>query len=358
MPDFDELMGEHQTQWRKNNLDSDDQGWQNGKQYPWVLPRNKWQDGLWHDIRGQGGDSLQAYLKHNKIQKHSGSHNLKSSWILCANLYFPFGRTQGGRSLLASFLCASIDSTILSVDSVELEWAAAEEDDEIHPSKLLGEAGGNRGAGQTSPDLAFTVNGGTGLILVENKFVEHSFYRCSARRTHDSTERPGNPDTSRCLDASAVRSDPVKLCHQNTWGRRYWDHLAPVIAQKELQSLKCCPAAKAGYQLFRQQALAEGIAASGRYASVTSCVAVDERNTTLQTSLRSTGIPDSRKWGEFFHGKARFAVFSHQQWVDWVAANGDEAVWGEWVDWVRGRYGFSKSDGTCACPPSAASDTV
>jgi hypothetical protein len=358
MSGFDELMDEHQTQWRQKHLDFDEQGWQNGKQYPWVLPRNKWEYGLWPDIRGNGNHSLQAYLKHDNIQKHSGSHNLKSSWILCANLYFPFGRTEGGRSLLASFLRASVSSTIVEVDSVELEWAVAEEDDAIHPSKLLGEAGGNRGAGQTSPDLAFSVNGGTGLVLVENKFVEHSFYRCSARRTHSSTERPGNPDTSRCLDAGAVRSDPVKLCHQNTWGRRYWDHLAPVIAQDELQTLRCCPAAKAGYQLFRQQALAEGIAASGRYESVTSCIAIDERNKTLQTSLRSTGIPDSRQWGKLFKGKAEFAVFSHQQWLDWVAGNDDEATWGGWVDWVRERYGFSKSDVTFKCPSSGTANTA
>ena len=31
-----------------------------------------------------------AFLKKSDVQKHDGVHNLKSSWMQCANLYFPF----------------------------------------------------------------------------------------------------------------------------------------------------------------------------------------------------------------------------------------------------------------------------
>ena len=107
------------------------------------------------------------------------------------------------------------------------------------------------------------------------------------------------------------------------------------------RALRTCPAASGGYQLFRQQALAEGIAASGKYELVVSCVAMDERNEDLRTCLASTGIPDIRQWGKLFKGKASFAVFTHQEWVRWVAAHGDRDQWGEWLRYVDERYGFT-----------------
>ena len=69
---------------------------------------------------------------------------------------------------------------------------------------------------------------------------------------------------------------PSSQCHQAAWHRRYWDHLAPVVDQNAFARLPYCPPARHGYQLFRQQALAEGIAQSGKYELVVSAVAVDE----------------------------------------------------------------------------------
>ena len=45
-----------------------------------------------------------------------------------------------------------------------------------------------------------------------------------------------------------------------------------------------------GFQLFRQHALAEGMAQSGRYNLVVSAVAVDERNDELDAALKRSGI--------------------------------------------------------------------
>jgi hypothetical protein len=268
-----------------------------------------------------------------------GVHNLKSSWVQCANLYFPFGAAEEGRSLLAGFLRAHVSPDIQSVEALELEYAE-EENSHLHPSPLLGEQGGSRGSGQTSPDVAFLVNGGRGLILMENKFVEHSFYRCSARTKKGSDARPANPDLSRCNDTVALISGFETLCHQAAWGRRYWELLAPVTNREMAASLRCCPAARAGYQLFRQHALAEGMAASSKYDLVVSCLAVDERNETLRRCLRSTGIPDAWEWGDLFPGKAEFCVFSHQQWVAWVRAH-DDGKWADWLDYVGSRYGYT-----------------
>lgn len=301
-----------------------------------------WEEGLWPGIRSGSAHSLPEYLHRNNVQKHGGVHNLKSSWMQCANLYFPFGRSPEGRAILAGFLQRHVAPEIDSVDSVELEYA---EEGDLNPSSLLGELGGSRGSGQTSPDLAFLVNRGQGLVLTENKLVEHSFYGCSARRRYDTSERPGNPDPGRCEHALAVLDDPQEQCHQVAWGRKYWEHVGPAINREMMFNLKSWSAAHAGYQLFRQQALAEGIASSGKYGFVVSCVAVDERNEALATCLKGTGIPNLSDWPNLFQGKARFAVFNHQQWVGWIRSHGVNAQWKDWLSYVEARYGYSK------CPP-------
>ena len=339
MISFEDRMAAHQVEWRRANIPSRDQGWQNGKQYEWILPQRMWEAGLYPGIRSGQPNSLPAYLEAEGVQRHQGSHNLKSSWILCANVYFPFRASTEGRRLLAGFLRERAHPSIVAVDRLELEYAEST-GSPLHPSALLGEEGGSRGAGQTSPDLAFIVNGGRGLILTENKWVEHSFYRCSARDKTGSDARPANPDLARCVLATSVLADPGGQCQQVAWGRKYWQHLEPVADLVRWKALRTCPAASGGYQLFRQQALAEGIAASGKYEFVVSCVAIDDRNEDLRTCLASTGIKDIRQWGKLFKGKATFAVFTHQEWVRWVAARGDREQWGEWLKYVDERYGL------------------
>jgi hypothetical protein len=337
---FDESMETLQVQWRKSSghVDTSVCGYQNGHQRKWILPREKWEQGLWPQIRSGTSHSLPDYMKRSGIQPHTGKHNLKSSWVLCANLYFPFGHTPDGKALLAGFLQKYVSSDIKSVDELHLEYA---EDGDLSPEKLLGESGGSRGSGQTSPDLAFHLNGRKGLILIENKLTEHSFYPCSARAITGSEERTANPASERCENMPALQADHRAQCHQCLWGRKYWDILRPVMNKPAMSALQHCPAATAGYQLFRQQALAEGIAQSGKYQLVYSCVALDDHNDTLKNCLKSTGITDLESgWSALFNGKAHFKVFTHQQWVAWVRANGAPSLWQPWLDYVAARYGY------------------
>ena len=335
MKNFDRWMTLHQIEWRKANIASKEFGRWRGRQYPWILPEGSWEEGLWPDIRTDSGNSLPAYLESTGVQKHEGVHNLKSSWVLCANLYFPFRGSADGKALFASFLKGRVATEIDSLEEVELEYA---EDGELHPSRLLGEQGGTRGANQTSPDLGLLVNGGKGLVLVENKLTEKSFYECSAWRHKGSSRRSGNPDPGRCNRPAEIAEDHAHQCHQAAWGRRYWEHLAPVVDEEALASLPHCPSMKDGYQLFRQQALAESIALSGRYDPMVSAVAVDERNDELDAALRPSGIDGLRQWGRLFKGRARFAVFTHQEWVGWVREHDTEGAWSDWLSYVRARY--------------------
>ena len=112
--------------------------------------------------------------------------------------------------------------------------------------------------------------------------------------------------------------------------------------QQVLVSLPRCPAARGGYQLFRQQALAEGIAQSGRYDLVVSAVAIDERNDEPDAALRRSGVAGLRQWGQLFRGRARFAVFTHQEWVGWVQEHNTAGRWSDWLGYVKSRYGFGE----------------
>jgi hypothetical protein len=85
--------------------------------------------------------------------------------------------------------------------------------------------------------------------------------------------------------------------------------------------------------------LAEGIASSGSYQLVISSVALDERNRVLRNCLKRTGITDlETNWASLFRGKAGFAVFSHQQWVQWVSDHDSRGQWVDWLQYVTDRY--------------------
>lgn len=344
---FKDQMQAKQIEWRRRKLDNHERGKHNGRFYDHVLPAREWELNLWHAIsQGHGVDSqldtsLPTYLKAEAVRKHSGSHNLLSSWVLCANLYFPF-RGEAGRQLLAGFLQETVSPAIKSVGRVDLEYESR--DKRLTPHALLGEPGTGRGAGQTSPDVAFEVEAasGPGLVLVECKFTEHSFYPCSGRTKPQSTSQVPNPNPSRCLNLVTVLDAPAEQCHLCTWGRLYWEYLGPVINHDLAGSLKVCPAAYGGYQLFRQQALVEGIARNSGLALVISAVAYDWRNSGLMTCMaRSTGLADIRRdWATLFPGKAGFATFTHQAWVAWVAKHDQNGAWNDWLVYVKGRYGL------------------
>ena len=290
-------MSRHQTEWRKVHIESKEWGQQLGRRRSWILPECLWEEGLWPGIRTGSHNSLRTYLKKTGVRKHGGVHNLKSSWMLCANLYFPFRATTDGKALFASFLKRAVVKEIESLEEIELEFAE-DENSALHPSSLLGEEGGVRGANQTSPDLGLRVNGGGGLVLVENKLTEHSFYECSAWQHKGNSRRSANPAPDRCNRPTDVVGNLAK-CHQTAWGRRYWEHLAPIADKEALASLPLCPAARHGYQLFRQHALAEGIANSGKYSLVVSAVAIDERNNAPDAAFRRSGIGRLEQWGRY-----------------------------------------------------------
>lgn len=292
-----------------------------------------WKVLLWKDIQQE----LPTYIGRT-IQPHSGVRNLLSSWVASANLYFPT-RFDKFNHLLLDFLKAKISNEISQVLNVELEFAL---DGDLSPANLLGEKGGNRGFGQTSPDVAFIVktqNGNKGLILVECKYTEGGFYRCSARTKKDSKNKPGNKNPERCMEvASSTNYETV--CQQAVWGRKYLDYFKISVDGKK--QLKRCPAATAGYQLVRQQALANGIKEKGDFSFVVSAVSFDERNQPLISCLSNTGVDDFQKyWVNTYEHGAGFLTWYHQDWVNFVrSSNPIDTDILDWLNYMKTRYGY------------------
>lgn len=334
---FKRAVQQQQVAWRRAHLSNQEPGLQNKLRYKHILPRRLWHLNLWSGIVAGGPKELPRYLRDNDIQAHTGTHNLCSSWVLCANLYFPFRDTEG-RALVASFLRRNVSTAIRDVEAVELEYELPSKQDKPHT--LLGEESGKRGSGQTSPDVAFlvTTESGKGLVLVESKFTEHWFYQCSGYRKATKGRTP-NPDPQRCRNFALIASDPRGNCHLCTWGRRYWDHLR--LQPGAAQVATVCPAATGAYQLFRQQALAEALARTNGWNLVVSAVAFDSRNAGIfNVVATSAGRRDLRdSWTSLFDLRSGFATFAHQEWVSWVRHTGGP-TWRPWLAYIRNRYGY------------------
>jgi hypothetical protein len=258
--------------------------------------------------------------------------------VASANLYFPARCNNDFKNLLLGFLQLKVSTDIIEVVNVELEYSL---DGDLSPKELLGEMDGSRGSGQTSPDVAFIVKTtrGTGLILTECKYTEHSFYRCSARRTTDRGDKPGNSHPERCLQPASECNYTAIPCHQKVWSRKYLDHFELSSVGKSV--LTRCPAATAGYQLMRQQALANGIKKSGKYDLVVSTVSFDARNNALIGCLKSTGITDFQTgWVKIYLHGGDFITWHHQDWVNYVRTHSNNALCKDWFKYLEERYGY------------------
>jgi hypothetical protein len=322
----------NQPDW-DNVLNKPNWGVQNKVSYPHITKGN-WHELLWKGIRKE----LPSYIGRT-IKPHSGVHNLLSSWVTCANLYFPSRSNIEFKRLLLGFLQSKVSDGILEVVDVELEYAL---EGDLSPRELLGEMDGGRGTGQTSPDVAFvvkTAKGGTGLILTECKYTEHSFYTCSARKKSDRVNKPNNPHPEICMHAASKCDYLFIPCHQHVWGRKYLDHFQLTDFGKK--QLTRCPAATAGYQLMRQQALANGILQSGKYKFVDSSVAFDSRNQPLINCLSTSGITDFQTgWSKIYEHGAGFVTWHHQDWVNYVRSYHNDPIVADWLKYMEERYGY------------------
>jgi hypothetical protein len=340
MKDFKNEMRDYQVTWKIKYLSNiKAKGYQNGKSYDHILPKSNEKDNFFKPIRDELFNTNNGYLQANNIKPHTGIHNLLSSWTLCANMYWPFNNEEG-KNLLSKWLSKQLKLDISEIVKLELEY----EDPipNLKPGLLLGENNqGMRGSGQTSPDLAIlfkTSEDKIGILLIESKFTEHSFYVCSGYQKKTQTANIPNPDKTRCLNTASIISSDFDDCHLNTWGRKYWNLLSSDLNKDAFKALNRCPMSTACYQLFRQQALAKGY--TKHFEVVASCVVTDERNITLVNSSKSTGMsafPDG--WKKLFPNLP-FYWLTHNSWFEYVKTNNSVGRWNEWIEYIGVRYNF------------------
>jgi len=338
MKNFKKVMQSYQEAWKLVHLPHIiSKGLYAGHPYSHVLPKANEIENFYPPIRNNLFGPPKGYLKLNHIKPHIGIHNLLSSWALCANMYWPFNNPEG-KVLLAKYFKLQTGLDIYEITHLELEYE--DDDPKLKPAKLLGEGTtGIRGSGQTSPDLAIlfkSSRGKKGILLIESKFTEHSFYVCSGYKKKDPSGRPPNPNNLRCRDLRLILSSKYKECHLTTWGRAYWDLIRKDLDGVNFIKLKRCPMSSCCYQLFRQQALAKGF--QKKYSIVASCIASDDRNTVLKESGKSIMMkPFPDGWKELFPNLPFFWL-SHQGWFAFVKANNPKGRWNVWIDYIGERY--------------------
>lgn len=315
-----------QIRWRKRHLPGviGWGAWAN-KHYEHILP---WEDrffGLWPGIRSD----VLGYLEEGLISPHPSWHHLNSSWTLAANAFFPFRSCQGGQELLASFLAAHVAPEIVGVSEIELEF---QDPPPFDQESLLGETGGRRGQGQTSPDVGVKVTdetGARGVVLFEVKYKESDFEDCSQYKKLEGGER------SACHGLRSLIADPGR-CPFTESGRRYIPILrAALSAGMRGSADRPCPAANGGYQLARQQALAEALVAAGAYGFAISTVIVPMANNPIHRIDQTSTLSD---WGSIFDGQSRFVTVHFEDLLGYVESTDGPAWTAEWVDYMRSRY--------------------
>ena len=261
-----------QIAWRKKqDAISKANGEYLGKEKEFIVPKKEWEKTIWKEIQ----KDLIDYLKRERIKQHSGAHDLLSSWTLCSNLYFGTRAKEEFKELFHQFIEKKLNINIDKISEIGLEFVPGKRSQ----PNILGEPGGIK---QTTPDVFAdcSSNNDEVLIVFESKYTEKDFGYCFGKG------KIINPNPQDCDKINTIKNGCLFNAKDTKRKRKYWDYLG--FSDDGLKKLKKCPASTGGYQLVRQQALAEGILKEGRYKreinqewknkkyeNVWSCVAYD-----------------------------------------------------------------------------------
>ena len=351
---FKRRVKQAQRKWRKRSI-PDVGSHEDPRSAPGTvgLPAAEWEYGLFADIRTEGPHPLTDYLEASGVHWHNARNQLHSSWTLCANLYFPFGRDPDSRAVLTRFWNTAFKalpperqpaSALSDVKALDLEYGEPEGSGR-EAAVLLGELSGDRGRRQTSPDVGLLLefqDGSAGLVLMEVKYTEHSFYNCSRAQHLDRETR-----TRDCIEgwrSGALLEAPKTMCAQARNRKRPYMPLLSDTFRTHQANTTCqqCPALHGAYQLFRQQALAIALENTPTYSFVLSAVAYDPNNRALTRSLKAAGV--EHVVDGWAHMAQPFVGFSHDAWVRFVRDDSDKPEWcNAWVDYVVDRYGYGRT---------------
>lgn len=319
---FAERMKEHQIAWsNKNGLDHLLET-RHDSQQSWVLKQE-------HKIRNLQNPTWWKHIP--KGLEHQLARSLKSSQCFGLNLFGPLAE----KPILAKRVLENL-----------LPHRKLEEDDAVtvcfeHTPQDAPEWLGEKDQ-PTQVDVFFTITRREkpiGYLLVEVKFTEPEFGSCRGAVPPKPT-KPGNPDSSRCLNLQSVLENPKNMC----WmaepgnGRRYWSFLLSAATPFTFTSAMACPFRQSLYQLMRNQVLAIALVqnTSADWAEFGVCLHPGNTEVRQLTDAVSGHTDALEAFNSILPDKKKIIEIFPSSIIE-LARDNDPAL-SQWADWIISRY--------------------
>jgi len=320
---FAERMKEHQIAWANKNGLNHLLEPRNNSQPSWVLKRE-------HKTRNLHDSTWWQYIRG---REHKWARSLLSSQCFAVNVFGPLAE----KPILAKRVLEKL-----------LPHRTLERDDEVSvlfehtPNGTREWLGETKTSQPTQVDVFFTVTRRErpiGYLLVEVKYKEPEFGSCRGA-VPLTPGKPGNPDSSRCLNLQSVLANPKQMC----WmaepgnGRHYWDFMLSAATPFTFTSAVACPFRQSLYQLMRNQVLAFALVQniSADWAEFGVCL--HPGNTRVrQLSDAVLGHTDALEaFNAILPNKTKIIEILPSTIIE-LARENDPAL-SEWADWMRSRY--------------------
>lgn len=316
---FADRMKDHQIAWaNKNGLAPLVES-----QRPWVLQQE-------HKTRNLYDATWWQYIKG---REHKWARSLLSSQCFAVNVFGPLvEKPVRAKQVLETLLP---HRTIEKDDVVTVLFEHTPEG----TREWLGETTTRQ---PTQVDVFFTVTRRErpiGYLLIEVKFTEPEFGSCRGA-AKSTPKKPGNPDSSRCLNLHAVLKSPPNMCWMAEAGndRHYWDFMLSGATPFKFPSAMACPFRHSLYQLMRNQvmALALVLNTSAEWGEFGVCL--HPGNTAVrQLSEEVAGHQDALEaFNSILPDQTRIIEIPPSNIIE--RARGIDSSLSEWADWVRARY--------------------
>lgn len=325
---FAEHMKEYQISWACRNGLSGLLEQRKDKKSSWVLK-------VEHKRRNLKDPSWWHYIEEHE---HRWARSLLSSQCFAVNLFGPLR----AKPILAKKILGELlpHRTIEKDDKVSVLFERTPKD----APAWLGETRQTDGrySQPTQVDVFFTVQRfkkPIGYLLVEVKFTEGGFGSC--RGASESTpKKPGNPDSSRCLDLQSVIANPKERCWMagKENGRRYWEYMLPPHTPFNFPAGTACPFRHSLYQLMRNQVLAVALVQKTTADWADFGVCLHPSNNAVRQLLEPlAGQNDAvRAFNLLLPDQKRVIEIEPLRVVQSV--RDADSAYAEWGDWIVTRY--------------------
>ncbi len=320
---FAERMKEYQIAWANKNglnhlLDP-----RNNSQPSWVLNRE-------HKTRNLQNPTWWQYIEG---REHKWARSLLSSQCFAVNLFGPL--------VAQPLLAKRVLENLLPHRTLEkdVEVSVLFEHTPEGTRKWLGETKTRQ---PTQVDVLFSVTRRRrlmGYLLVEVKFTEPEFGSCRGAVPSTPT-KPGNRDSSRCINLQSVLASPKQMC----WmaepgnGRHYWDFMLSAATPFAFTSAVACPFRQSLYQLMRNQVLALALVQNTSADWAEFGVCLHPGNTKVrQLSDAVLGHSDALDaFNAILPNNTK--IIEILPYTIMELARGNDPALSEWADWMRSRY--------------------